>query len=271
MSHLSNDTQYHVGAEEIENISRMFSKLVAASEERTREYVHAATVSYPNILGLVANNSGTDIMRQAFAKIEAIIPFSYEQVLSSLEGGSGDIHASHAVLAGHGLGLCQPWTAEEDCECERHQNLLRETYLLAAYYSHGIEIVLTEETASVYHLQSYSYSNYSLGYSSKPSSDENFEQEAYWENVREFIRDALLEHPDLRPGTAILYGDRCTDKEFQAVLVQVLYQVLGEKNQPNWLQDGADPKFAGALGAAELLKRKTYRKHCLDGQWKMAL
>ncbi|CAK1364828.1 unnamed protein product [Cercospora beticola] len=179
MSHLSNDTQHHVGAEEIDNFSAMFSKLVAASEERTREYVHAATVSYPNIPGLVANNIGTDIMRQAFAKIEAIVPVSYEQVLSSLEGASGDIHASHAVLAGHGLGLCQPWKAEQDCVCERHQKLPKETYLMAAYYAHGIEIVLTEETTSVYHLQSYTYSNYSLGYSSKPSSDGDSEQEAY--------------------------------------------------------------------------------------------
>ncbi|WPB05051.1 uncharacterized protein RHO25_009700 [Cercospora beticola] len=249
----------------------MFSKLVAASEERTREYVHAATVSYPNIPGLVANNIGTDIMRQAFAKIEAIVPVSYEQVLSSVEGASGDIHASPAVLAGHGLGLCQPCKAEQDCVCERHQKLPKETYLMAAYYAHGIEIVLTEETTSVYHLQSYTYSNYSLGYSSKPSSGRDSEQEAYWDDVREFIGNALLEHPGLRPGMAMLYGDRCTDKEFQAVLRQVLYQVLGEENQPMWLQDGVDPIFAGALGAADLLKRKTYRKLCLDRERKLAL
>ena len=271
MSHLSNDTEYHVGAEEIDNFSAMFSKLVAASEERTREYVHAATVSYPDIPGVTANSIGTDIMRQAFAKIETISHVSYEQVLSSLEGASGDMHASHAVLAGHGLGLCQPWKAEQDCECERNQKLPKETYLLAAYYSHGIEIVLTEETTSVYDLQSYTYSNYSLGRSSKPSSDKDFEQEAYWDNVRDFIRNALLEHHDLRPGTAILYGNRCTDREFQAVLMQILYQELGEDNQPNWFQDGLDPAFAGALGAAELLKRKTYRKLCVDGQRKVGL
>ncbi|PPJ55564.1 hypothetical protein CBER1_05368 [Cercospora berteroae] len=271
MSRLSNDSNYHVGAEELENISRMFSTLVAASEQRTREYIHEATVSYPDIPGLTANNIGTDIMRQAFAKIETIGHISYEQVLSSLAGASADMHPSHAVLAGHGLGLCQPWTAEQDYECERHQKLPKETYLLEARYSHGVEIVLTEETASVHHLHSYTCSNYSLGYSSKPSSDGDFEQKIYWDDVREFVRNALLTHPDLRPRTAILYGDRCTDREFQAVLIQVLYQVLGEENQPKWLQDGVNPIFAGAMGAAELLKRKTYRKLCLDGQRKLAL
>ena len=261
MSHLSNDSHYHVGAEEISNISKMFSKLISASIERTQNYVHAATLSYPYLPGLATNNIGTNIMRQAFAKIDTISHVSYEQVLSSLEGASGDIHASHAVLAGHGLGLCQPGRRseeQEDCECEQH--LPKNTYLLAAYYSHGIEIILTEETTSVYDLQSYTYNNYSLGYHSKPSNEQ--QRAYYWDNVREFIRNALLEHPGLIPRTAILYGDRCTDVEFRTALVEVLYQFLGHENV-NWLQDGVDPVFAGALGAAELLKRKRFRQLCL--------
>lgn len=238
--------------------------------ERTRDYVHAATVSYPEIPGLMANNSGTSAMRQAFAKIDTISHVSYEQVLSSLENASGDMHASHAILAGHGLGLCQPWTAEKDCECVKHQKLPEDTYLLVAYYSHGVEVVITEETTSVYDVRSYTFTNYSLGYDSKPS-EENLAQEAYWDSMRGFVRNALLEHPDYKPRTAILYGDKCTDVEFQAVLFQVLYQVLGKENQPNWLQDGVDPIFAGALGAAELLKRKTFRKLCMAGQKRIDL
>lgn len=45
-------------------------------------------------------------MREAFANIEAISQVSSE-VLTFLEGTSGDLSASYAVLAGHGLGFYQ--------------------------------------------------------------------------------------------------------------------------------------------------------------------
>ncbi|KAM3424536.1 hypothetical protein BST61_g6533 [Cercospora zeina] len=58
MSHLSNNSHYQIPAEETGNMSRMFSKLVSASMERTRKYVHAATLSYPELPGLTTNNNG---------------------------------------------------------------------------------------------------------------------------------------------------------------------------------------------------------------------
>ncbi|KAI5361740.1 hypothetical protein Slin14017_G084730 [Septoria linicola] len=239
MFRLSTNSSYRLGADDASNMSTMFSRLVEASAQRVHSYIHSATLAYPRLTALVADNIEHNIMRKAFEEIDAASFVAYEQILHSSLDRDNDLHASHAILAGHGI----------------------DTYLLAAYYSYGVEIVLTEETTSVYDVQSYTYNNYSLGFRSKPSDDG---EQAYWDNVQDFVRTALLDHPGLKPRTLILYGDKCIDKDFQAVLNQVLNQVLGREDLPRQLLDGVDSTFAGAIGAADLLKRKKYRKLCWE-------
>lgn len=260
MSRLSIDANYEVQTSEIDNISKMLSNLTEASKWRTHSYIGEAALSYPYIPGLVANKTGNAIVRKAFSGIDAVSNVTLKQVLRG-QDKDNDLHAAHSILAGHGLGLCQPWTAEENCDCARNQGLLAEIYLLVGYYSYGVEVVLTEDTASIYDLEAYTHNNYSLGYSSKPSRENVDHWLEYWDDLRDFLRASLLKHPELEPRTLILYGDRSTDEHFQTVLDMVLRQMFGN-DRPRLLVGHVDPVFAGALGAAELLKRKRFREVC---------
>lgn len=226
------------------------SRLDRASQERLQRYIPAATLAYPDLPTLVADNVENDIMRKAFAGVEKSSDLAYEQVLYGNE--DNDIHAAQAILAGHGLGLCQPWEAEKDCNCEIGS--ARDVYFLAAYYSNGVEFILTEETTSVYDVQSHTYNNSSLGFQSKPTKE--LAIASYWNHLRDLLRTALRDHAGLKPRTLILYGDKCTDED-QVVVDEVLGEVLAP-DRPQRLQDGVDPTFAGALGVAELGKRKPY-------------
>jgi hypothetical protein len=257
MFRLSTDPEYRLGADEIENIASMLSKLHVAALNRLDTYIHWATLAYPDLPALVAENIRNNVFREAFPRGN-----NYTEVLNSSHDGDNDIHAAHAILAGHGLGLCQPWQSEEDCSCEEHQDLPANTYLLVAYYSYGLEMVLTEATRSSYTVQSYTYNNYSLGYKLQPFRRDDWS--SYWDDVRVFMRTTLRKHPGSRPRTLILYGDRSTDGMFQVALEEVLLQVLGCDDLPHRLLDGVDPVYGGAIGAADMLKRNRYRRSCWD-------
>lgn len=73
------------------------------------------------------------------------------------------------------------------------------------------------------------------------------------------MRNALLEHPGLKPGKLTLHGNRSKDAKFQGVLAKVLWETYGP-GRLRWLIDDVDSTFAGAIGAAELLKRKKLRE-----------
>lgn len=229
-----------------------FPRLDGASQERLQRYINEAVLAYPNLPALVTDNIENAVLRKAFAGVEKSSWLHYEQILYGNE--DNDIHAAQVILAGHGLGLCQPWETEKNCDCEMY--LPREVYLLAAYYSYGVEFVLTEETTSVYDVRAYTYNNYSLGFRSKPTEEPAIR--SYWDDLRDLLRTVLRDHTGLKPRTLILYGDKCTDTGFQAAVDEVLGEVLGSE-RPQRLRDGVDPTFAGALGAAELAKRKPWR------------
>lgn len=93
-------------------------------------------------------------MSNVFAGMQVREDVMYEEVLHHWDMDNS-LHASHSILAGHGLGLCQAWSTENDFDCVVNQGLPAETYLLVAYYSHGVKVVLTEETTSVYDLTAY--------------------------------------------------------------------------------------------------------------------
>nr|OQO23041.1 hypothetical protein B0A51_10075 [Rachicladosporium sp. CCFEE 5018] len=163
------------------------------------------------------------------------------------------VFAENTVVAGHGLGLCQPYTATG--MCENGTRAPYDRYYLIGYYSNELEITRTNSRWSAYDSWWYGFpSIQNLGHEAK---HDNPNEEHYWDAVRVQLIKSFGPggSPFYNLTKLIYYGDFAEDKRLRSEVAQVL-RMFREK--PEIVEDAVDPVYAGALGIAEFAKRKPY-------------
>jgi len=127
-------------------LHEMIRKLVTLATSRLEEPVDAAVVSLPCHTRVRRNLdfSVEEILRNALAStgVEML------RILPHSIWGEPLIYAENTQVAGHGLGLCQPYTAH-DFSCFENVSSLA-MYLLVGYYDNVLELTRTYEDHRAY-------------------------------------------------------------------------------------------------------------------------
>lgn len=230
-------------------LAEMIQSLTTKSSQRLDRTITAASASMPGHTATAPYIQPVDrLFRDAFAAVG----IEYLQIIKHSYQGEPVIGPEYAILAGHNLGLCQPYNSNQSCV--RNSTLPTEAYYLVGYYSNELEVTATAETTLAYVLHAYPFVNYHLGAQAR---HRNPDEQYYWEAVREFLSLTLAEYRRV-PTKVILYGDQSHEPRLRDIMMAVLEKFFTEEEMPEWIDDGLDPTFAGAFGAAEFALRKPY-------------
>ncbi|OQO06984.1 hypothetical protein B0A48_07550 [Cryoendolithus antarcticus] len=163
------------------------------------------------------------------------------------------IFAENAIVAGHGFGLCQPYTAGS--ECKNGTRAPYDVFYLIGYYANELEITRTSRQWSAY--QSWWYGFPSEQHLGRDSKHDNPNEEHYWDAVRQRLIKSFPPsgHLSYNITKLIFYGDYAEDPRLR-LEVEELLRAFGQK--PLLVDDEINPVYAGALGVAEFAKRKPY-------------
>lgn len=176
----------------------------------------------------------------------------YLQIFDCSYQGDPVVGPENSILAGHKLGLCDPHKSGNSCV--RDDSPPYERYFLVGYYSNEIEVTATGDTMGPYVVHTYPFVDYNLRAEARyRNPDELY----YWEAVRQFLSMPLAEFRRI-PTKIIMYGDRSGEPRLRQIVMEVLEKFLREEQMPEWVDNGMDPVFVGALGAAEFALRKPY-------------
>ncbi|KAK6432912.1 hypothetical protein LTR95_010916 [Oleoguttula sp. CCFEE 5521] len=163
------------------------------------------------------------------------------------------IFAENGIVAGHGLGLCQPYTAGS--ECRNGTRAPYDVFYLIGYFGNELEITRTSRQWSAY--QSWWYGFPSEQHLGRDSMHDNPDVEHYWDAVRQRLIKSFSPsgHLSYNITKLIFYGDYAGNPRLRLEVTEVLH-AFGQR--PQLVDDGIDPVYAGALGVAEFAKRKPY-------------
>ena len=230
----------------------MLRSLVNESEHRLGQPVTAAAVSMPCRNAI--NHWGSpvaDLVREAFSWIG----LEYLEIVSASYYGEPLLYPENVVLAGHGLGLCQPYTSPYSCLDDESQLLPGVSYFLVGHHANALEVIITSTTYVAYGVTPGNFLDYNLGAEAR---HRNPDEEYYWEQVRQLLHIPLIRRKLETPSKLVYYGDYSDDIHLRTVVREVMRSFLDEDDMPETVADGIDPVFAGAFGAAEFAKRKPY-------------
>jgi hypothetical protein len=190
------------------------------------------------------------LLRAAFAAAE----LEYIQIAQFSYSGEPVLFPENSVLAGHDLGLCHPYTSTPDCvRKDGIVTLPTEAYYYVGYYANALEVTVTSQVVIAYGIVPYPYQDHNLG----AEELERQSPDVYWGGVRRLLAMPLVQFAHRVPTKVIMYGDSGADEKMKATVQEVLHEYLADK-MPEWVDDGVDPVYAGAFGAAEFAKRKPY-------------
>lgn len=221
----------------------MLKALRAAAESYLEQNISSALAATPNLVALYQED-----VDDAFEYIG----------LKSLDDPNPlfrMFHESAAAAASYGIGLCQNYTDEDNCDDETRNLPLRT--LLSVLYTKDSLCVELSIIKSVYANWPYRSSppamDFSLG---SDKIHDNPNKEHYWEAMKDTIYRGVLAGLRLRrrPSVIFVFGESSKDPKFRSILEDALRRLLGEV--PEILDE--DPVFRTAHGAAELAKRGGY-------------
>ncbi|KXT00392.1 hypothetical protein AC578_3359 [Pseudocercospora eumusae] len=243
----------------ISTLQHTLEKLMSAGQERLGHPITKAAVSVPasNTISRWGRKPMTDAITAAFsaAGVEflEILSFPADESL---------LYPANVLLAGHGLGLCQPHTiTEHECIADNTPKLdmlPAEIYYLVGYHPDALELILTHTTTLAYGVNPVSWPNYNLGAKAR---GQNPEEEFYWEEVRQLLSSPFIGAVpySVKVTRVILYGTHGEDEKLRSTVRDVLATFLDPEDPlPVWIEDEVDSTYAGALGAAEFAKRQPY-------------
>ena len=183
------------------------------------------------------------------------IGLEYLEIVSASYYGEPLLYPENVVLAGHGLGLCQPYTSPYSCLDDESQLLPGVSYFLVGHHANALEVIITSTTYVAYGVTPGNFLDYNLGAEAR---HRNPDEEYYWEQVRQLLHIPLIRRKLETPSKLVYYGDYSDDIHLRTVVREVMRSFLDEDDMPETVADGIDPVFAGAFGAAEFAKRKPY-------------
>ncbi|KAK6405147.1 hypothetical protein LTR95_018799 [Oleoguttula sp. CCFEE 5521] len=215
-------------------LHEMIRSLAVVASDRLGVTIRAAAVNLPghNRVHHYGEFSVDAILRDAFAAAG----LGYLQILPrNAVMGEPLTFIENSVVAGHGLGLCQPYTADQYCT-NGTRRPPEDAYYLIGYYASELEITRTADYWTAYNSWWYGFPTRDLGRDFKHAYADD---QQYWDKVRVQLLKSFL--PD--------------DVQLRDVVAEVL-DMVGQT--PALIDDGVDPVYVGALGTAELAKRKPY-------------
>ncbi|SMR61188.1 unnamed protein product [Zymoseptoria tritici ST99CH_3D1] len=234
----------------VSTLAAMLRSLSIAAANRLGQPIASASAS------MSAHDAGvhqpvpplSNLIREAFS----VVGLEYVRIMDFTYSGEPVLFPENSVLAGHGLGLCQPYTSNGSClGTPDHRTLPLEVYYYVGYYANALEVSLSSAVETADGVVPHPYVDYSLGTEMLQYQS----SEVYWSSVRRLLTMPFLEQI-WEPTKVIMYGDFGADEEMK----KAIREVLGERltKMPEWVEDGVDPKYVAALGAAEFAKRKPY-------------
>jgi hypothetical protein len=180
---------------------------------------------------------------------------NYIQIVRRSAWGEPVVFPENSIVAGHGLGLCYPYTSNTPCRgTPDHYLLPTELYYIVGYYRNALEVTATSSVMDAYSVHPSPYLDYNLGADMLKTEG----PEVYWEGVRRFLATTLTWRI---PTKVILYGEFGSDQKMRETVQEALKIYL--PNKPEFVEDGLNPMYVGAFGAAEFAKRQPY----WDGEW----
>ncbi|OQO02304.1 hypothetical protein B0A48_11858 [Cryoendolithus antarcticus] len=230
----------------------MVHSLAELAAARLGEPVKAAAVSLPahNRVHHYGEFAVAPILRNAFetAGLEYLPIITWDAAM-----GEPLIFAENAIVAGHGFGLCQPYTAGS--ECKNGTRAPYDVFYLIGYFQNELEITRTSRQWSAY--QSWWYGYPSEQHLGRDSKHDNPDEEHYWDAVRQRLIKSFppTGHLSYNMTKLVFYGDHAGDPRLRLEVAKVL-QAFGQ--EPKLIDDGIDPVYAGALGVADFAKRRPY-------------
>ncbi|OQO14725.1 hypothetical protein B0A48_00106 [Cryoendolithus antarcticus] len=231
-------------------LDKMIRSLVEVGAARLGEPIRAAAVSLAgqNQVHHYGESSIDAILKDAFraAGIEYLQMLSRDAVM-----GEPLIFVEKSIVAGHGLCLCHPYTANQNCT-NGTRPPPEDVYYLIGYYASELEITRTADYWTAYNSWWYGFPTRDLGRDFKHA---HADDQQYWDKVRVQLLKSLLPRVSHNVTKLIYYGDFAEDAQLREVVAEVLH-MLGQT--PALIDDEVDPVYAGALGTAELAKRKPY-------------
>ncbi|KAF7197649.1 hypothetical protein HII31_00988 [Pseudocercospora fuligena] len=232
----------------------MLLELTNACELRLGQRPTAAAVSMPS-RNIVAHQTTpvADLLKTAFSAAN----LDYLEIVHYSLFGEPLLYPENVQLAGHSLGLCQPYTSSDHCleDDDQLRNLTSEVYYLVGYYSGALEAIATTPTALAYGITPDPYPDYRLGANAR---NDNPDEDFYWQEVRRLLSKPFIRGMIRNPSKIVMYGDHGKDERLTAMVDEIFASFLGDQDMPTWVEDGVDAVFAGAMGAAEFAKRKPY-------------
>ena len=218
-------------------LANMIIALRAAVEKHLQSSISSAGITTLHLAALYPED-----MRDAceYAKLEHLsLPMRYEM-----------FYETSAAYAGYGYGLCEDYMERESCK--KTQDDMNSDVVMAVFFSRTVLTVTLSVMKSAYYLYESDdrhYSNFDLGYDSKPRQQG---EQAYWNAVTQQLEAIMVENPYYkRPAKVLLTGDCIDDADFQVALEKALSSQV--EIPPDILTYNAE--FAAAKGAAELTKR----------------
>ncbi|SMY27410.1 unnamed protein product [Zymoseptoria tritici ST99CH_1A5] len=250
MTKVSTESDFPHCAPCVSTLANMLRSLTTAAADRLGHPVLSASASMPaHIASLHQLVSPLhNLIEEAFATIG----LEYVQIVRFAYSGEPVLFPENSVLAGHGLGLCQPYTSDKSClGPPEHRTLPSEVYYFVGYYANVLEVSLSSTVLTADGVVPHPYLDYDLG----AETLERQSPEVYWDSVRRLLTIPLVAQV-WEPTKVIMYGDFGADEKMKEVVKEVLGKHVPEI--PEWVEDGVDPKYVAALGAAEFAKRKPY-------------
>lgn len=226
----------------------MVRLLRAAAESQLGVAIPAASATLPGAHWTRTTNS---IIKEAFREAD----IEYLQIAQYGQWGEPLIFPENSVLAGHKIGLCHPYTSPHTCLHKGNPDLPCESYYFVGYYGNEIEVTTTSDVYGAYSVNPYPFVDFHLGAEMR---HRNPDESYYWEEVRKFLSKPMIQFSWRKPSKVILYGDRSGEPRLRDTVMEVLKSWLKEEEMPDWIDDGLNATFVGAMGAAEFAKRKPF-------------
>ncbi|KAK6435468.1 hypothetical protein LTR95_008349 [Oleoguttula sp. CCFEE 5521] len=227
-------------------LDKMIRSLVEVGAARLDEPIKAAAVSLAgyNRVHHYGEFSVDAILQDAFraAGLKYLRILPREAVM-----GENLIFVENSVVTGHGLGLCHPYTADQYCT-NGTRPPQHDAFYLIGYYANYPDHEAVVGIQQLVVLVPYAQPRDSFKHA---YADER----QYWDKVRVQLLKSFLPGVSANVTKLIYYGDFADDVQLWEVVAEVLHMV---GQTPALVDDGVDPVYAGALGTAELAKRKPY-------------
>ena len=224
-------------SEDVAVLSRMLLSLREAVESHLGYGVQSAAVTVPHLIALYLED-----IHDAF---EYLGLYSLDMPVRY-----GRLHETSTAYAGYGFGLCSNYTDLATCKAEQ-QAMLDDVVMVVLYTASALTVTLSV-TKSAYYLWEPPYrhiEDFSLG---SNAQHDNPNELYYWEQVRDRLREIMVEHQNYkRPSKVLLLGESAHEEKFQQILDEALKSVM--ETLPEIYQ--ADPEHVAVLGAAEMAKR----------------